>query len=58
MNLSPIPDRDRGLSIGPKVVGIAVGGVSDVITPEQLHPVSELSSAIDSLIGQTLQQTN
>lgn len=37
------------LNIGRKVVGIVVDGVSDVITltPEQLHPVPEFSSAID-----------
>jgi purine-binding chemotaxis protein CheW len=38
------------LNIGRQVVGIVVDGVSDVITlaPEQLHPVPEFSSAIDS----------
>lgn len=38
------------LNIGRQVVGIVVDGVSDVITlaPEQLHPVPELTSAIDS----------
>lgn len=38
------------LNIGRQVVGIVVDGVSDVITlaPEQLHPVPEFTSAIDS----------
>jgi len=38
------------LNIGARVVGMVVDGVSDVITlaPEQLHPVPELSSAINS----------
>lgn len=38
------------LNIGRQVVGIVVDGVSDVITltPEQLRPVPQISSAIDS----------
>lgn len=38
------------LNIGRQVVGIVVDGVSDVITlaPEQLHPVPEFTSAINS----------
>ena len=38
------------LNIGTRVVGMVVDGVSDVITlsPEQLRPVPELSSAIGS----------
>jgi purine-binding chemotaxis protein CheW len=38
------------LNIGKRVVGMVVDGVSDVIslTPEQLRPVPEFSSAIDS----------
>jgi purine-binding chemotaxis protein CheW len=38
------------LNIGKQVVGMVVDGVSDVITltPEQLRPVPEFSSAIDS----------
>ncbi|MBK1685182.1 chemotaxis protein CheW, partial [Rhodoferax fermentans] len=38
------------LNIGSRVVGMVVDGVSDVITlsPEQLRPVPELSSAIGS----------
>lgn len=38
------------LNIGKQVVGMVVDGVSDVITltPEQLHPVPEFSSAIGS----------
>jgi purine-binding chemotaxis protein CheW len=38
------------LNIGTRVVGMVVDGVSDVITlsPEQLRPMPELSSAIDS----------
>ncbi|MBT3068840.1 chemotaxis protein CheW [Rhodoferax sp. U11-2br] len=38
------------LNIGARVVGMVVDGVSDVITlsPEQLRPVPELSSAIGS----------
>ena len=38
------------LSIGSRVVGMVVDGVSDVITlsPEQLRPVPELSSAVGS----------
>jgi len=38
------------LNIGRQVVGIVVDGVSDVITlsPEQLHPVPEFRSTIDS----------
>ncbi len=37
------------LNIGRQIVGIVVDGVSDVITltPEQLHPVPEFTSAID-----------
>jgi len=38
------------LNIGQRVVGIVVDSVSDVITlaPEQLHPVPEFHTAIDS----------
>jgi purine-binding chemotaxis protein CheW len=38
------------LNIGKQVVGMVVDGVSDVITltPEQLRPVPEFSSAIAS----------
>jgi purine-binding chemotaxis protein CheW len=38
------------LNIGRQIVGIVVDGVSDVITlaPEQLHPVPEFRSTIDS----------
>jgi len=38
------------LNIGKQVVGMVVDGVSDVITltPEQLRPVPEFSSAVDS----------
>lgn len=38
------------LNIGKQVIGMVVDGVSDVITltPGQLHPVPEFSSAIDS----------
>ena len=38
------------LNIGSQVVGMVVDGVSDVIalTPEQLHPAPEFSSAIGS----------
>ncbi len=38
------------LNIGQQVIGMVVDGVSDVITltPEQLRPVPEFSSAIDS----------
>ena len=38
------------LNIGTRVVGMVVDGVSDVITlsPDQLRPMPELSSAIDS----------
>ncbi|MBA3057132.1 MAG: chemotaxis protein CheW [Gammaproteobacteria bacterium] len=38
------------LNIGKQVVGMVVDGVSDVITltPDQLRPVPEFSSAIDS----------
>ena len=38
------------LNIGKQVIGMVVDGVSDVITltPEQLHPVPDFSSAIDS----------
>jgi len=38
------------LNLGKQVVGMVVDGVSDVITftPEQLRPVPEFSSAIDS----------
>src|SRR5450830_2004704 len=38
------------LTIGTQVVGMVVDGVSDVITltPEQLHPAPEFSSAISS----------
>ena len=38
------------LNIGRQVVGVVVDGVSDVITlaPEQLHPVPEFHSTIDS----------
>jgi len=38
------------LNIGRQVVGVVVDGVSDVITlaPEQLHPVPEFRSTIDS----------
>jgi purine-binding chemotaxis protein CheW len=38
------------LNIGRQVVGIVVDGVSDVITltPEQLRPVPQISSAIDN----------
>jgi purine-binding chemotaxis protein CheW len=38
------------LNMGQQVVGMVVDGVSDVITftPEQLRPVPEFSSAIDS----------
>jgi purine-binding chemotaxis protein CheW len=38
------------LNIGSRVVGMVVDGVSDVITltPEQLRPVPEFSSAVDS----------
>lgn len=38
------------LNIGHQVVGVVVDGVSDVITlaPEQLHPVPEFHSTIDS----------
>ncbi len=38
------------LNIGKQVIGMVVDGVSDVLTltPEQLRPVPEFSSAIDS----------
>jgi purine-binding chemotaxis protein CheW len=38
------------LNIGKQVIGMVVDGVSDVITltREQLHPVPDFSSAIDS----------
>jgi purine-binding chemotaxis protein CheW len=38
------------LNIGRQVVGVVVDGVSDVISlaPEQLHPVPEFHSTIDS----------
>ena len=38
------------LNIGNRVMGMVVDAVSDVITltPEQLHPVPEFNSAIES----------
>jgi purine-binding chemotaxis protein CheW len=38
------------LNIGPLVVGIVVDGVCDVVTftPEQLRPVPEFNSNVDS----------